>query len=238
MKYVLIIGSSGGIGDALTQLYINQVDFMVFGLSRTNILSHEQFIQVKADLNSDISLKNAISKIINIVKLDNQYTFDIINSAAFGYPKDFSSESIKKLEYSLKINFLSPIFLIKSLLDSFTINRVLNITSGAAMFPLKNLFEYCTSKTAMHHAIKCLSLEYPNTGFANFRPGMVDTPLISRWAQVEDSIFLNGNPYKLAKDNKQLESPIKIAQAIFKIMNNPDNSIFSKDWDMKTFETL
>ncbi|MBY0379022.1 MAG: hypothetical protein K2P99_01335, partial [Burkholderiales bacterium] len=98
------------------------------------------------------------------------------------------------------------------------ISKVLNITTGAALFPLNNLFEYCTSKVAMHHGIKCLAIEFPNTSFANFRPGMVDTPLIDKWVSIDNTIFPNGNPYAIAKEQNQLRSLIQISKAIFLVM--------------------
>ena len=112
---------------------------------------------------------------------------------------------------------------------------MLNISSGAAEFPLLSLLPYCTSKAAIHHAVKCLNLEYPNTKFANLRPGMVDTPLQDRWRNVDESVFPNGNFYAKTKEDKKLISVDTVADYTFWVMNQ-SLEIFAKDWNIATEE--
>ena len=55
--------------------------------------------------------------------------------------------------------------------------RVINISSGAAELPLKNLSAYCTAKAALNHFSEVLSVEEPGLICMAVRPGMVDTDM-------------------------------------------------------------
>ncbi len=79
--------------------------------------------------------------------------------------------------------------------------------------------------------MKCLNLEYPNTKFANLRPGMVDTPLQDRWRNVNESVFPNGNFYAKTKEDKRLISVDTVADYTFWVMNQLPE-VFTQDWNI------
>lgn len=230
MKNILITGGSAGIGLALVEKFLSQ-GYTVFTVSRNprslSSIDNENLRYIQADITSDVERKKIISALLN----NNVSELSIINNAAYGHPEAFENTSITELRTHFETNFFAPLELGQSLLSTFRIDRFLNVSSGAAEFPLKSLLPYCTSKAAIHHAMKCLNLEYKNTKFANLRPGMVDTSLQERWRNVDESVFPDGNFYLSAKENNQLITVNTVSDYVFWVMSSPLNE-FAKDWNI------
>lgn len=236
MKNILITGGSAGIGLALVKKFLSY-GYTVFAVSRNSgslsSMNDENLRYIQADITTEADRKTIVSSLLN----NNVFELSIINNAAFGHPETFINTSIADVRAHFETNFFAPIELAQLILSKFKVDRFLNISSGAAEFPLKSLLPYCTSKAAIHHAMKCLNLEYPNTKFANLRPGMVDTPLQERWRNVEASVFPDGNFYVAAKEKNQLISANTVAEYVFEVMiSSLDN--FAKDWNIATYNKI
>lgn len=230
MKNILIIGGSAGIGFGLVDKFLSE-GYVVFSVSR-NIRGLKKKVNknlhcISADITSETDRNKIIEKLIHC----SVVSLDVISNATYGQPQLFNELSIEEIRLHFETNFFAPLQLAILLLNHLQIDRFLNISSGAAEFPLKNLLPYCASKNAFHHSVKCLNLEYPNTKFANLRPGMVDTPLQTRWRKIKKSIFPDGNPYIIAKKKNQLLTVGTVAHYIFDVMNSSIDS-FANDWNI------
>lgn len=228
MKNILITGCSAGIGHALTVKFLNN-NYHVFAVSR-NIepllrLSNKNITIIKADISKDKDQES----IINAVGDKEIY---MINNAAYGSPIKFKNSTNNEIRKHFETNFFAPLNLVQNLANSNRITRVLNISSGAAEIPLQSLLSYCSSKAAMHHAINCLKLEYPQIKFANLRPGMVDTPLQERWRNMDDNDFPNNNFYKIAKQDNKLISVDMVANFVYWVMTLESDKFDKEDWNI------
>lgn len=235
MKQVLITGCSKGIGFGLVNEFLKN-NCYVIAVSRTIetlkplAQQNDQLNIVQADITN---LKDRI-KILNTLKNLSNLEINIVNNAAYGMPIPFPQDfSMLELKQHFETNLFAPLELIQNILKQNKVNKVLNISSGAAEFPLQSLTGYCTSKAAIHHAIKCLNLEYPHTAFANLRPGLVDTPLQERWRNVIKDTFQGENPYiTFKKDNKLL--PIElVAKFIFWVFTRPRREFVNQTWNIQ-----
>lgn len=230
MKNILIIGASAGIGYGIVLKYLAE-GYNVYAISR-NI---DSLIELKSNnynlhiIQADTT--NNIDQVQILERMSIVESFDIINNAAYGSPTTFSQTNFEEIKKHFDTNVFAPLCLIQTLLSQNKISKVLNVSSGAAEFPLQSLLSYCSSKAAIHHAMKCLNLEYTNTKFANLRPGMVDTPLQDRWRNVDDSVFPNGNFYTKSKEDKKLISVNTVADYTFWVMNQ-SLEIFAQDWNI------
>ncbi len=232
MKKVLIIGASAGIGYGLVNKFLDE-QYQVFAISR-QIDSLQKFIdagKLCTVIQADITLREDQNKIINQIRDIKGLT--VINNAAYsGLPVQFCNLAIEELRKYFETNFFAPMILLRELINANKIERVLNISSGAAQHPLKNLLGYCTSKSALHHAIECLKLEYHDIKFANLRPGLVDTPLQTRWRTIGADVFPLGNPYIAKQESGQLLQVAQVAEFIYKICNLPLQEFDSKYWNI------
>jgi len=235
MKTILITGCSAGVGYGLVQKFLDN-NYNVIAVSRNiqplEVINHKLLHIVQADItngNDQLKILAALNE------ASGSETIEIINNAAFGQPETFATTSLDSIRHHFETNFFAPIALLQKILAQISVSRVLNISSGAAEFPLQSLLPYCTSKAAIHHAIKCLNLEYPNTRFANLRPGMVDTPLQERWRDVKSEVFPNGNFYAKTKAKNKLISISTVADFVYWVITQPLN-VFAQDWNIAKVE--
>jgi benzil reductase ((S)-benzoin forming) len=235
MKNIVIIGSSEGIGYGLVNKFLDN-GYHVFAISRNirplSMLKSKQtnLTVIQADITDLTHQSRILSNLSQVVSVE------IINNAAIGTPTNFQELDIEELRSHFETNFFAPVVLLKKILAQNKVNRVLNISSGAAEFPLPSLLAYCSSKAAIHHAMKCLNLEYHDTKFSNLRPGMVDTPLQERWRAVNDSVFPNGNFYKQAKAENKLISVSTVSDFVFWVFNLALDEFVKPDWNINTEE--
>lgn len=229
MKNILITGASSGIGLGLVKIFINN-GYYVIAVGRnieslkSLFIPKEKLIIVQDDITNMLHQNKVLSA---LSKLDS---IKIINSAAIGVPVPFRDLDMKELREHFETNFFAPIQLLKFILGQNPVTKVLNISSGAALFPLDSLFSYCNSKSALHHAIKCLNLEYPDTKFSNLRPGMVATPLQERWRQANSTIFPKGNYYIAAKEEGKLIKIEDVADFVYWVVDTTDE--FKPEWNI------
>lgn len=223
MRNILITGGSSGIGFALTKKFA-MGNFHVITISR-NVDSLKKLKNVTY-IQGDITVEEQLDKLV--MATDDVLLDGIISNAGYGMPEPFKLTTMNEIDQHFQTNFFAPLKLIQKVLGKTAVNRVVNISSGAALRPLQSLFSYCTSKAAMHHAIECLNLEYPDTKFVNIRPGIVRTNLNEKWNSVDDSVFPAGNYIKNMSNFIPVET---VADLIFKIWHLPDEE-FLKDWDI------
>lgn len=229
---ILITGGSGGIGFALVNKFIAN-GYHVFAVARNinklqDLQNAENLTIIQADINNPTDQKKILDHF-------HQEKLSIINNAAYsGQPTDFKDISIEEIRLFFETNFFSPLFLLQQLLANNTIDRVLNISSGAAQMAQPYLFGYCTSKSAMHHAFDCLKMEYPKTKFANLRPGMVDTPLQDTWRKTGAELFSSDSIFLTAKQNNELISVDIVANFVSDIFTLPSHEFDSKYWNIYT----
>ena len=228
MNTILITGGSKGIGLGIVNKFLAS-GYHVISISRDieplTKLNNKNLKTFRCDLANEQDRQKLVQElqIYNIA--------GIISNAAYGSPEPFKSTSMSEIRKHFETNFFAPLELIQEILRNQHIDKFLNISSGAAEFPLQSLLGYCTSKAAIHHAMKCLNLEYPDTKFANLRPGMVDTPLQERWRQFGVETFPSGNFYQKTKEENKLLTVEEVADYVFCVWNQP-LECFAKDWNI------
>lgn len=227
-KSILITGGSRGIGHALVRKFLDN-DYNVLTISRNTdslkALKSKDLTIVEGDITKNENLKLLLEEML-LLNVEG-----MINNAASLNPVNFKLAMINDLRMEFETNFFAPIKLIQAILRQQNISKVLNISTGAAENPVAGMFGYCTSKGAMHHAMKCLNLEYPDTRFANVRPGMVDTAMQEQLRNADKNKFSNANYYKEAHAHAKLFRTERVADFIYKIWNQPPEK-FSAYWDI------
>ena len=153
-KTIIVCGASQGIGAEIVHELARDSSHVIYALSRNKERMDEQFKEYSNvhPVSFDLSKK---------VKEQVAYLFDglesidlLINNAGYLVKEDFSNTSEEQYHRSLQVNYLGPVILIQSLLNSLLRGHahVVNISTmgavqGSVKFP--GLTAYASSKAAL-----------------------------------------------------------------------------------------
>lgn len=130
-------------------------------------------------------------------------------------------------------NLDAPLFLSQLLMDKLINGRVLNISSGAAHFPVQGWAAYCVSKAALSMLTQCWQIESPDIAFASVMPGIIDTQM---QAVIRDAVHMSAEKvdfFNQLKNTNRLVSPATVAAFLCWLLLDIDNAHYvSQEWDI------
>lgn len=130
-------------------------------------------------------------------------------------------------------NLDAPLFLTQLLIDKLTNGRVLNISSGAAHFPVQGWAAYCVSKAALSMLTQCWQIESPHVSFASVMPGIIDTQM---QAVIRNADHMNADKidfFQQLKNSDRLISPATVAAFLcWLLLDINTEHYISKEWDI------
>jgi NAD(P)-dependent dehydrogenase (short-subunit alcohol dehydrogenase family) len=231
---VVVTGCSKGIGYA-TALKLAQESCKVYAVSRNaaalqTLAQQSQNIQ---PITADISTATGREHIADSLK--HETSFSLIHNAGVSQPSPFQELQESVLRQHFEINFFAPLLLTQRLLAQLKGQRVLNISSGAVSLALVSKLAYCTSKSAMHHAMQCLNAEFAAQGilFGNLRPGMVDTDMQKALRNADAATLPSKNFYLQAHTEGKLIAPeIAAAFIAWVLLNSEDQAFAETFWNI------
>ena len=183
MKNIIITGTSSGIGLELVKIY-SKNGFKVISLSRSDL--PVLGLDGVEHINFDISEKESLDKLINLVENKYKRIDVLINNAGKLINKSFKDLSKDDLYNIYDVNVFGVISLIQSLLPFFKKDsHVVNISSiggisGSSKFP--GLTAYSSSKGALNILTEVLAEEFKESGpkFNSLSLGSVNTPMLNQ----------------------------------------------------------
>ncbi len=80
---------------------------------------------------------------------------------------------------NIEVNLIGPVAMTRAVLPDLKKQqgRVINVSSGAAVRPIKAWSAYCAAKAALNHFTRVLAAEEPRVTAVAVRPGVVDTQM-------------------------------------------------------------
>ena len=174
MKNIIITGTSSGIGLEIVKIY-SKNGYKVISLSRSD-LPAKGLIGVE-HMNFDISKKESLVNLVNLVKNKYKKIDILINNAGKLINKSFKDLSKEDLYVISLIQCLLPFF--KK--DSHVINiSSIGGISGSSKFP--GLTAYSSSKGALNILTEVLAEEFKESGpkFNSLSLGSVNTPMLNK----------------------------------------------------------
>lgn len=230
-KAFLITGATKGIGRALTLKFAKE-HCQIYALGRNQALLNEvaAYSQNIHPILADITTIEGRNKIVQT--LQNEPYFSIIHNAGMSSSTALSALNEQSLRQHFETNFFAPVLLTQAFLSHLKGQRVLHISSGAALQGRAYKLPYCSSKAAMHRAIESLQAELQehNIYFANVRPGMVDTPMQE---ELRSEPLPTRDFYIRAQKENQLLAPETVAEFVAWLMLRISPERFSQTfWDI------
>lgn len=130
-------------------------------------------------------------------------------------------------------NVNAPLFLTQLFMSQLANGRVLNISSGAAHFPVASWGAYCVSKAALSMLTQCWQLESKDTAFASVMPGIIDTEMQSKIREAHHMDPDKRDFFNQLKKDHRLLSPDTVAAFLCWLLLDIDAIQYgSKEWDI------
>lgn len=233
MNHYFITGTSKGLGKSLAELLLKDNANLVYGISRTNSISHKNYTHFSLDLANLEEVKN-----FKFPKIDAATKIILINNAGIvGDIKHIGNLDNEKIISTYFINLVSPTILTNLFVRSFNAaisKQIINISSGAGRSAIDGWSVYCASKAGLDMFSLVFKEEIAakkqNTKVISLAPGIIDTNMQSEIRQAKKTDFTNIDQFIAYKNNGNLALPEETAKQVIRFISDKklmDNTICS-----------
>ena len=186
-KNCLIIGASGGIGNAITKKLAEQnYNLFLIGKNKNKLLKLKKEIEKKdviVEIESvDLTEQKQIEKAIKKIREKFKKIDILINTSGLFLIKPIQETTIKEFEESFKINVRAPFIFSKEFskdMKKSKWGRIVNIGSSSSYNGFKNSVAYCSSKHGLLGFSRALfsELKDSNIRVYSISPGSTQTKM-------------------------------------------------------------
>jgi 3-oxoacyl-[acyl-carrier protein] reductase len=186
-KNCLIVGASGGIGNAITKKLAEQnYNFFLIGKNKNKLLKLKKEIKkddIIVEIESvDLTNEKQIDKSIKKIRKTFGKIDILINTSGLFLIKSIDKTTIEEFEESFKINVRAPFIFSKEFskdMKKSKWGRIVNIGSSSAYNGFKNSTAYCSSKHALLGFSRALfsELKDNNVRVYSISPGSTQTKM-------------------------------------------------------------
>ena len=186
-KNCLIIGASGGIGNAITKKLAEQnYNLFLIGKNKNKLLKLKKEIEKKdviVEIESvDLTEQKQIEKAIKKIREKFKKIDILINTSGLFLIKSIDKTTVEEFEESYKINVRAPFIFSKEFskdMKKSKWGRIVNIGSSSSYNGFKNSVAYCSSKHGLLGFSRALfsELKDSNIRVYSISPGSTQTKM-------------------------------------------------------------
>jgi len=186
-KKCLIVGASGGIGNAITRKLAEQnYDLFLIGKNKNKLLKLKKEVEkdgINVEIDSvDLTNEKQIEKSIEKIRKTFKKIDILINTPGSFLIKSIDKTTIKEFDEIFKINVRAPFIFSKEFskdMKKSKWGRIVNIGSSSAYNGFKNSIAYCSSKHALLGFSRALfsELKENNVRVYSISPGSTQTKM-------------------------------------------------------------
>ncbi|KHF41302.1 (S)-benzoin forming benzil reductase [Halalkalibacter okhensis] len=239
MNYIMITGSSKGLGAAISTLLLDKPDTTLLCIARTRNKDLEQFAEQKNvpyffypfDLDDIKNIPAVVSQLFTNVMLEKANHVHLINNAGMLEPiKPMDRTKQEEIITNIQVNLLAPMLLTTEFLKK-TKNfrgekRIINISSGAGQRPIYGWGCYGTSKAGLDLFSQTTALEQAHTKFptkiCSFGPGIMDTSMQQQIRTSPKQDFIDVEAFQTYKEEDKLLPPSLVAKVVVDLLHRDD----------------
>lgn len=225
MKKFYITGTSSGIGKALAEAALNK-GHLVTGFSRRTSINHPNYRHITTDL-SDLEHYAGIG--FDGLKEGIEEVILVNNAGSLGSVKPVAQLDPRRTAEAYHLNLVAPTLLSKLFLENLSESQlpktIINISSGAASYPVKSWSVYCASKAGLDMFSEVLKLDHPEVRCHAVSPGIVDTEMQGEIRRTRAEDFPDLQRFVEYKQNDELSPVSVVAQKLLFIINNPQDFV-------------
>ena len=221
MKAFIISGTSSGIGNALTELLLEDENNSVLGISRTQKFEHPNYTHISLDLNDIAEIEG-----IELPNWNKAEQICLVHNAGWIGPiQKMGNQELGAIAASYIINLVAPAGLSNHFIAKYNDSKaqkvILSISSGAAHTPIAGWNTYCSSKAGLDMLSKCIDEEHQDIINLSIAPGKVNTPMQNDIRFADENEFPRLEEFKAYHSKKELSDPKEIALKYKKVLYNP-----------------
>ncbi len=170
-KFILITGTSGGIGSAIVDVFLSN-EYNVIGIDKIHSgRKIDNFIEIKTDLHELSKNKSYKEKKFKQIKDNLPNKLDhlvLINNAAVQILKPVPNISIDHWDMTLSVNVVAPFILAQGLIEELkhAKGHIINVSSIHSRLTKKDFTCYAASKSALESLTRSLAIELSPKGIS------------------------------------------------------------------------
>ncbi len=225
MNYYFITGTSRGIGFSIATELLKNNNNIVVGYGRKCSIQHANYSHITIDLSD-------INKLLNFEfpEINQAETICLINnSGTIGEIKPCGKLNNKNIVQTLNLNLIAPSILCNQFLKKYQSHSaqkiIVNISSGAAKFPIDAWSSYCSSKAGLDMLSLTIqeeqNLRNGNVKVFSISPGVIDTAMQDEIRKANPQDFKKLEYFNSLKINNDLIPPDLVAKKIIFILQSP-----------------
>ncbi|RLE24645.1 MAG: hypothetical protein DRJ08_00490 [Acidobacteria bacterium] len=236
MIFFLITGATRGIGRAivveLDGRYGENAAYLMIARNEAGLDTLKGEIKGKAqvlaiDLSSPARSGREVGEMLLKTDIAGYEKFVLINNAGVLSPvgKTGTLES-NEIETNIQVNLTAPLILANEFLrwagSSLKPKLIINISSGAARFPIVSWGAYCASKAGLDMFSRVM-MEEKSTGLQviSVAPGIIETDMQRSIRDLKPEQFPLVDRFVAYKSSGSLKTPEQTAKEIVNIIENP-----------------
>lgn len=223
-KHAYITGSSKGLGKALAEVLLEE-GWSVTGIARTAALEHAFYHHLRLDLS--ITWQHWLPGIFQEHAPGSRLLL-INNAGTLGEVGYMGTLEPERMAQAFALNVTAPALLMNEFIRQYPQleKLVLNISSGAAQYPVDGWSAYCSSKAALDMlsevaAHEATLVKNTNTKIFSISPGVIDTAMQEQIRETDKKSFSRVAYFQDLKKGKRLAEPLEVARQLLMLIAHP-----------------
>lgn len=184
MKWIVVTGDSGGLGNAIVKAILSKNMYGVIGISRKENakikgMLNQNYVHINFDLIETEKIKDLyLDKIKKVGEI-----YGLVNNSAIAYDDIVTNANVVELEKMFRVNVYSPIILTKYIIRDMLLNgnngSIVHVSSVSAHTGYKGLSMYAATKGALEAFSKNVAREWGKKGIRSncVAPGFMETAI-------------------------------------------------------------
>ena len=218
MKWIIVTGDTGGVGNAVVSKILEAGEYGVIGLSRREN-DKVKSLQTKYQesyrhFDFDLSQPDLVAEVYHKKIRQVGDIYGLVNNAANAYDDIVTNLQVEPLEKMFRINVYSPMMLTKYVIRDMLVTRtkgsIVHISSISAHTGYKGLAMYAASKGALEAFSKGTAREWGTRGIRSnvVAPGFMETTISASLTDEQRQKIYKRTSLKKATDIASVASSV------------------------------
>lgn len=218
MKWIIVTGDTGGVGNAVVSKILEAGEYGVIGLSRREN-DKVKSLQTKypesyRHFDFDLSQPDLVAEVYHKKIRQVGDIYGLVNNAANAYDDIVTNLQVEPLEKMFRINVYSPMMLTKYVIRDMLVTRtkgsIVHISSISAHTGYKGLAMYAASKGALEAFSKGTAREWGTRGIRSnvVAPGFMETTISASLTDEQRQKIYKRTSLKKATDIASVASSV------------------------------